>query len=523
MDAAAEETIDVREQSLTEVRPGPARLPRQQPGTAAGGRGRLASFLVPLLVSTALGLWGISRHDTMWRDESVTYQVAHRSVFDLVGLLDSADAVHGLYYLLMHALFGVWEGGLLTLRIPSVLATAVSAGCVGLVACRLAGVRAGLLSGVVFCVLPEVQMYAQEGRSYALVCAFVAFATYVLARALTGASRPLWAVYGAALLLACWLHEFAVLALLGHGAAVAHASVSRAVRRAWTAAAAVVVAAVAPLAVFSMGQSAQVSWIGSPKPGEWLEIAAVAVLALLCARRLSKHRAPALPHGPLLRRLALPLALAPTAALLLASLHEPVYVDRYVLYVNVGLALLVGAAADAVLADPRTSFPPRTRVGRRIALSTLIGGLVLALLPVTLQMRTPDSRKDDLAAIAEAVERVSGRGDGLVFTPARRREWKLSYAESYDGLADLALKRSPEASGTLQGEEHSAPEIRRRMLSATRIVVLSDPPDQPEDAVGQELTKREVLRHHFERCARTRVKGAQVTLYARPGACGPPS
>ncbi|WP_267242235.1 glycosyltransferase family 39 protein [Streptomyces sp. PR69] len=510
MDAAAEETIDVRQQSPAEVRPAPV-------------RGRLVSFLIPLLLALALGLWGVTRHGTMWRDESVTYQVAHRGVFDIGRLLGSADAVHGLYYLLMHGLFGVWDGGLLTLRLPSVLAAAVSAGCVGLIACRLAGVRAGLLSGVVFCVLPEVQMYAQEGRSYALVCALVAFATYVLVRALTGASRLLWAVYSAAVLLACWLHEFAVLALLGHAAAVLHPSVPRHVRRAWAAAAGTVAAGAAPLAVFSMGQSAQVSWIGSPKPGEWLEISAVALLALLCARWLSAGRASAPPHRPLLCRLALPLALAPTAALLLASLYEPMYVDRYVLYVNIGLALLVGTAADAVLAKGSAPLPLRTRAHRRVALPVLIGGVVLALLPVTLQLRTPDSRKDDLTAIAEAVERVSGQGDAVVFTPARRREWRLSYAQEYDGLVDLALKRDPAESGTLQGEEHPAAEIRRRMLAATRIVVLSDPPDQPEDAAGQELTKREVLRHHFVPCARTRVKGAQVTLYARPGACGPRS
>ena len=70
------------------------------------------------------GLWGIERQDSMWRDESVTYQVAHRPLGELWGLLGHIDAVHGLYYLLMHTVFALWDGGLVALRLPSVLATA---------------------------------------------------------------------------------------------------------------------------------------------------------------------------------------------------------------------------------------------------------------------------------------------------------------------------------------------------------------------------------------------------------------
>ncbi|MFD0427933.1 hypothetical protein ACFQ60_06165 [Streptomyces zhihengii] len=73
---------------------------------------------MPALAALALGLWGLTRQGTLWRDESVTYQVAHRSLPEIVDLLGGADAVHGLHYLAMHALFGVWDGGLLTLRLP---------------------------------------------------------------------------------------------------------------------------------------------------------------------------------------------------------------------------------------------------------------------------------------------------------------------------------------------------------------------------------------------------------------------
>ncbi|MFD8290408.1 hypothetical protein ACFV2B_19640, partial [Streptomyces lavendulae] len=148
----------------------------------------------------------------MWRDESTTWQVAHRPLTALAGLLARVDAVHGLYYLLMHAVFGLWDGGLWALRLPSVAGAALAAAGVAAVAHRLAGERAALLAGTAYALLPPVQAYAQEGRSYALVAAAVVWATHLML-------RERWAAYAAVLLLGCWLHEFAVLALLAHAPA----------------------------------------------------------------------------------------------------------------------------------------------------------------------------------------------------------------------------------------------------------------------------------------------------------------
>lgn len=479
--------------------------------------GSVLSFLAPAGFALALGLWGITRQGTMWRDESVTFQVAHRSLPEIWALLQNADAVHGLYYVLMHGLFAVWDGGLVALRLPSVLAVAVAAGLVGLTGCRIAGRRAGLLSGLILVVTPEVQMYSQEGRSYALVCALVALATYALLLCLTAPSRRLWILYGLSLLAAGLLHEFAVLALPAHGITVFASHAERPVRRAWAVTAAAVAAGLLPLVLLSAGQSGQVSWIGGPKPGEWLEITGVAVVAGLCAKYPAAGRRPVL--AP---RLALPLAVLPTAALLLSALHEPMYVDRYVLFTDIGLALLVGTSLSALVTALAHRGPLRARLPRVTALTAAALTAVLALTPVTLQMRTPDSRKDDVTAVAEAVRRVSAPGDGVVFTPSRRREWRLSCPDAYNGLVDLALGSTPQASASLQGEELPAAGIRARMLAMDRIVVLSDPPGQPEDTGPQEAVKREVLRTRFHECTSTRVKGARVTLYARHGKCPAP-
>ncbi|MDT0478427.1 glycosyltransferase family 39 protein, partial [Streptomyces sp. DSM 41014] len=142
---------------------------------------------------------------SLWSDEAVTYEVAHRSTADIWRLLAEADVVHGLHYFLMHAVFVLWDGGPVALRLPSVLAVAATAAGVGLLGHRLAGPRAGLLAGLALPLLPAMQRYAQEGRSYALVCALVTWGTWLLLEALDGGGRKRWAGYGAVMLAACLL------------------------------------------------------------------------------------------------------------------------------------------------------------------------------------------------------------------------------------------------------------------------------------------------------------------------------
>ncbi|MFI9026542.1 hypothetical protein [Streptomyces sp. NPDC053560] len=536
----------------------------------------------PCALALVLGLWGIRRGGSIWRDEVVTYDMAHRSLPDLWHTLQHVDAVHGLYYLFMHGLFAVFGGGVTTLRLPSALAMTAAAAGVALLGARVAGRRAGVAAGLVFPVLPLVQEYGQEGRSYALVCALVTWSTYLLVRALDasaavgpvapswlglfrvpGAARRRWAGYAVVTLVACLLHEFAVLVLAAHGVTVVLAGVPgaarAAVRRTWLVAGGVVVVGLAPPALFSAGQSAQLSWILWPDPVQLVTFAVLAVVGVLCAR------VPVRTRGPVrLRPLAVPLLLVPQAALMLLSQLKPVYVDRYVLYYVIGFALLAGAALDRALRplrgggvrdaagggvdgmDDGAGVGPEDSAGggagdgvgdaagggagggsevaraavrvRRRTVWTLVAVLA-GLLPVSVHLRDPESRKDDATAVVRAVREVAKPGDGLLFMPARRRVWTLSEPEQFRGLTDLALSRSPAASGSLYGTEVSADRIEARMRAGERIVVLGDPRGEPEDENSREITKRTVLRDAFERCASRDVTGARVSVYARPGHC----
>ncbi|MGW4564480.1 glycosyltransferase family 39 protein, partial [Streptomyces sp. NPDC004561] len=148
----------------------------------------------PALVTLALGLWRLDRGG-MWRDEAVTYQVGRRTVPQIWRLLHGVDAVHGLYYLLMHAVLALRPGEVV-LRLPSVCAAAATAGLVAALGARLLRPRAGLWAGLLYAVNPMTGHYAQEGRSYALVAAGATCATLLFVRAVQGGS---WWAYGAVL------------------------------------------------------------------------------------------------------------------------------------------------------------------------------------------------------------------------------------------------------------------------------------------------------------------------------------
>ncbi|MEV7869397.1 glycosyltransferase family 39 protein [Streptomyces sp. NPDC088124] len=497
---------------------------------------RALAVLAPSVLALALGMWGIGRRGTLWGDEAVTYEVAHRTPGQIWATAGHADAVHGLYYLLMHGVFALWDGGLVALRLPSVLAVAAASAGVALLGRTLAGPRAGLLAGLVLPLLPAVQRYAQEGRSYALVCALVTWASRLLVHALARPARRRWAAYAGVALTACLLHEFAVLTLLAHGVTVVCSTVDRRVVRAWGTAACAVGAGLLPLAVFSTTQSAQVDWIGAPGARHVLGFAAVTAVGVACARTARcGPGAPAGPCGavapvasgaappvlppplPLPRpaALALPLLILPTALLMALTPLRPFYVERYVLSYTLGLALLLGAALDRSRGRGVGAGTARRRAVAVVAVAAALA----ALWPVGTYLRTPQSRQNDATAVARAVRESARPGDGLLFLPARRRVWTLARPGDFRGLTDLALDRSPVASDTLHGTELPAARVRERMLGARRIVAVHDLPGQPLEPAGGEAVKRAVLRAYFEECGGRTVTRARITVHARPGHC----
>lgn len=529
--------------------------------------------LIPAVWTVVLGLWGLSRQNSVWRDEAATWQVARRSTGDIVRMLEHVDVVHSLYYLCMHGLFAGFGPSTTVLRLPSVLAVAAAAACVALIGHRLAGAYVGLGAGLALGLLPAVQFYLQEGRPYALVAAGSAVSTLLLVNALRGRARKrTWAAYACAVLVCGWLNWLALLILPAHLITLLWSRAPRGVRVRWAVAAGAATAGVLPLALFSLDQSGQVSWV---PPLTWhMMIGPAILLAIgglggLLGRRAGTGTGTAPgtgmgtaertgvggrtdrtgradrtdlagppdlanragrpgsagtvePPGPVtgspsVAAVGLPLLAVPQLGLIGLSLVKPLFVDRYILFSLLGLALLIGALIGRAVDE----VARRSRPAARCVLPVLVAVALVALLPQSLAKRSPASRVDDVLAAAERTRQLKHDGDGVLFIPAARRDTWLVTPDAFTGTRDIALAETPDESGTLKGVEASPARVRAAMLAQRRILLVTDATGVARPTRGRrDRTKAEVLATHFTLVSDERIRGRRVAVYERLAPAG---
>jgi mannosyltransferase len=221
----------------------------------------------PALLTLAVGWYQIGRPE-LWRDELASWSFASRPLSSLIATARHTGATQLVYYVLLHAWIMAFGDSVDAMRSLSVLAMAGAAACVTLVGRRLAGARAGLISGLVFALVPSVSRFAQEVRFYALEVLVATVATLLLLRALERPSARRWLAYAACLALLGYVDLVALSVVAGHaGAAALRWHRDREGGQLWFAAAAAAgLAACLPLAVLGSAQAAdQVKWI--PRPG----------------------------------------------------------------------------------------------------------------------------------------------------------------------------------------------------------------------------------------------------------------
>jgi mannosyltransferase len=249
----------------------------------AAGWAAIAAACAPAVVVAAamavLGWWGIARRSAMGNDEVATRWAARLSLRELAHLLNHMDAVHGLYYLVMHGWMAVGTSPAV-MRIPSVIAMSVAAVLIVVIGRRLTGSAwAGLFAGLIMVLTPSISYYAQTARSYAMVVACVAGSTLALIYALEteaaggpgarpGHRRPWlghrWLIYGGLVALGGYLNEMSLLVLAAHGVTVLLARYGRPALARWAAAAAGGAVLVVPLALLSIKEHDPIGWIGPP-------------------------------------------------------------------------------------------------------------------------------------------------------------------------------------------------------------------------------------------------------------------
>lgn len=348
---------------------------------------------------------------SFWFDEAATISAGTRSVPELWRMVANIDAVHGLYYLLMHGWYAVFPATEFASRLSSALAAGAAAAGVVVLGKQLSTRTVAVTSGLVFAVLPRVTWAGMETRSYALCMAVAVWLTVCCIRIARRGGTWWWLLYGALLVTAAVLNVFLVLIVPAH--AVAVLLFGRSVWRYWAAATAVAVGAVVPFMLFTQSQLFQVQWIAhlSAQTVEKLLkeqyfdqslAAAVAGGVILLAGAVSGLRPVVGRLQPFLA-LTLTWIIAPTATLLLYSvLRHPIYYPRYLSFTLPAFALLLGACVVAL---------GRSRAGIAVVLVIFCA----AATPTYLFQRGPYAKAFmDYSAVADVIDRHAAPGDCLV-------------------------------------------------------------------------------------------------------------
>jgi mannosyltransferase len=512
-----------------------------QPAEQAYDRGPLWMRLLPPLVTLGFVLYSITA-PSFWRDEAATLAAVKRPFGDLIRMLGNVDAVHGLYYLFAWVIARAFGTGELALRLPSALAMAVAAGFVAAIGRRLVSPLAGLAAGLVFAIIPMVTVYGQTARSYAMVTAMAAVASYLLIRVLhaaPGTRRRWWLGYDAALIVLGYLNIFALLLIPAHGVTIAlrcwrppAGEARRRLALSWLAAAAAAAALTSPVLYLAWRQRGQVSWLKVP---DWADgvnqlvgpIKMTIALAVVVAAGLGVSayagsawlrakwpigrddgghagRAGLPQRWPAgLIQLSVPWLVLPPALLLTGSLLTPLYTFRYILFCIPAVALLGGIALAAL--------------GRIAGALGLVVVLVLGL-HAQGHARSPHGHKDNIRLADEIIARNARRGTAVLYTNANAQTFPAAYPYGFNKLRDIALARQPIPSATLGGVNAPPQVIDNRIAQVRWIWVVNINHDVSPDPslYGASFHPLKTLyANHFHLVREWQVSDIWLRLYQR--------
>lgn len=379
---------------------------------------------------------------SLWGDEAVTVGVTARSVPDMFRLLGHVDAVHGLYYLLMHGVFDVFGYTPLILRLPSALAAGVAAAGVVVLGRMVSTERVAIIAGLVFCVLPRVTWMGGEGRSYALTAAAAVWLTVALLVGSRRNTRSAWIVYGVLAWVSVVLFIYLALLLVVHGVAIA---LSRKNLRPWGITVGAVLVAASPVIAYAATERSQIAWLPSPglhtvydvlvsqwfMSGRAIAVAAWVLLAIGVVHLIRRRDATL--------TLLLGALVLPTAVMVAASFVTPLYNARYFTFATPFLAILIAIGIAAV----------RWRGFAYLAIAALV---VLAA-PGYLSQRSPSGKHTEWAQAAERIEVARaadppGSATGFVFgtyTYTYTNEVATAYPAAFTNATDIGFVESAAA------------------------------------------------------------------------------
>ncbi|GAB3119242.1 glycosyltransferase family 39 protein [Glaciibacter psychrotolerans] len=435
----------------------------------------LPRWLLPLLLGAfatlvaALGSWIPS----LWGDEVASLLSAERPLPSLFMMLGQVDAVHGTYYLGLHAWIDLFGTSPFALRFPSALAAGLCTAAVVLIGLRLSTASVATAAGLLCAVLPRVTYMGEEARSFAFSAAIAAWLTLLFIDLLLKQSRKRmrWAAYGALLAVGSYVFLYLALLMLAHALLLAWSRPGRAFARRWIITVALAGLAAVPLLYWAAREGHQIAYLATDDEitphsifvGLWFGTFAFAVLAwtlivvaiigTIVSLREDRTQSPAAFaaaaesaasaasgasgasrwRAPRFDLVAACWLFVPSTALVGIGLFAPVFTGRYLSFCAPAAAMLLACGLTVLF-------------GRRPAVLWVSVALVMALaVPVYLSQREPYSKNNsDWAEISATLGAHARPGDAVAFDesarPSRRPRLAMhAYPAGFVGLRDITL------------------------------------------------------------------------------------
>jgi mannosyltransferase len=442
---------------------------------------RPRAVLDPLIVgvlAAAVSLAGASR-PSFWYDEAATISASYsRSLAQLWHMLGNVDAVHGLYYLLMHGWFQIFPPTEFWSRAPSGLAIGAAAAGVVVLGKQFSSRTVAAASGVVCAILPRSTWAGIEARPYAVSMMTAVWLTVLLVYAARRDNAWVWLSYGIAQAISVVLDVYLVLLLFAHVAFIFVFQLGRIILVRFVVASVLAGCAVAPFLAVAAGQVHQISWIApighrtiedvavqqyferSPPFAilSALVVVAAIVLWLSTSTQLTKS-------DRQLLTLAIAWLVIPTALIVIwSALVHPIYTPRYLCFTAPAMALLLGVCIGAVSVKPW-------------AAAALVTLFAVAVFPNYIHaQRNPYAKYGmDYSQVADLITAKAAPGDCLLvndtvtFMPAPMRPLMAARPDAYRKLVDLTLWQRATDRNTVF-DTNLIPEVVAAPLSHCRVV-----------------------------------------------------
>jgi mannosyltransferase len=446
--------------------------------------------LDPLIVGVlgaAVSLAGAAR-PSFWYDEAATISASYsRSLPQLWQMLGEVDAVHGLYYLLMHGWFQLFPPTEFWSRAPSGLAVGAAAAGVVVLGRQFSSRTVAVSSGVLCAILPRATWAGIEARPYALTMTAAVWLTVLLVYTTRRNNGWLWLSYAIGLAASVLLDVYLTLMLLAHSAFVLIYRRSRPVIVRFAIASIAACGAVAPFVREAMGQVHQIIWI-APVGHRTIEDVAIQqyfersppftiVSALLVATAIAVWlftSARLIDGERQLLTLAIAWLVVPTAVILVWSAFVvPIYTPRYLSFTAPAIALVLGVCIGALAVKPW------------VAPAVLSVFAVAAAPNYVLVQRGPYAKYGmDYSEVADLITAKAAPGDCLLvndtvtFMPAPMRPLLAARPDAYRKLVDLSLwQRATDRNHVF--DTNLIPEASAGPLSDCRIVWIITQADTP--------------------------------------------